>query len=207
MGRKIFAEMAEQVSCRIFIVEHDEAASRQLRRLFDKGEYNTSIFASGDAFEDALRELPVGIVFVSLNLPDRHSHEVLHLLQKRRPAMPVVAMGIEPKVSGIVEAMRSGVVDFLEKPIEESLLGAALARAAERLQLSGVTDIDSRLTSRQYEVFRLLVSGMKNKDIGAALGISERTVEIHRARIMKQLQADSFASLVRLATKAGIEPE
>jgi FixJ family two-component response regulator len=126
--------------------------------------------------------------------------------------MSIVFVSGHGDVPGSVKAMKGGAIDFLTKPIDaRELLGAierAVAKAltAQREQ-AGATDVQGRLktlTAREAQVFALVVTGMLNKQIAAELGIVEKTVKVHRARVMEKMRAGSLAELVRLADRAGI---
>jgi FixJ family two-component response regulator len=111
-----------------------------------------------------------------------------------------------------VKAMKGGAVDFLTKPVDETVLLAAIRQAvartqADRRQLARLMEVQSRiktLTPREAAVFALVVTGMLNKQIGSELGIGEKTVKVHRARVMEKMQAGSLAELVRLAGEASV---
>ena len=174
-------------------------------------EFTLRIFLDGQSFERTVEELPAGTILMSLNLPDRDCLDTFLFAAECRPDMPVIALLSKPGVPSVVKAMREGVIDFLEKPIDRALLNAALFHATHDFEPDSSWQnrqkMEEVLTKRQFEVLNLLVAGKQNKRIGVELGISERTVEIHRSKIMKQLQVANFATLIRLAIKAGIEPE
>lgn len=203
-------DMAEgDLNC-VYIVDQDQGSIQRLRDLLATEAFELVTFASGDAFERKLAELPAGIVLLSLDLADRGCLDILDLIRATRAELPVIAMRQQPQVKAVVKAMRNGVVDFIEKPVESQALRDALHSCREKYNGAASAgqggSIQTKLTERQFEVLKLLVAGQQNRRVGATLGISERTVEIHRARIMKQLEVDNFAALVRLATKQGIEP-
>jgi FixJ family two-component response regulator len=126
--------------------------------------------------------------------------------------MSIVFVSGHGDVVGSVKAMKRGAIDFLTKPVDaRELLGAierAVARALTvRREEAGATDMQGRLktlTAREAQVFALVVTGMLNKQIAAELGIVEKTVKVHRARVMEKMRAGSLAELVRLADRAGI---
>lgn len=209
-GEEETVDMSDGHVTHLFIVDQDQLSNEQLQSLLDGGGFKLRIFISGDDFEKHMPGLPAGVILLSLDLPDRGCLDVLRAVKEAREDLPVIAMRKEPQVRAVVKAMRNGVTDFIEKPIAREPLVAALNCAMEILKFARAgapaSSIKARLTPRQFEVLKLLIAGKQNRRVGAALGISERTVEIHRARIMKQLEVKNFAALVRLATKQGIEP-
>ncbi len=125
--------------------------------------------------------------------------------------LPIVFLTGHGNVPSSVEALKSGAVDFLEKPVDEDRLLSAIEDAVEqdlrtrrdRDKLSEIQGRVARLTRRERQVFRLVVQGKLNKQAAAELGMSEKTVKVHRARVMQKMEADSLAELVRLAERAG----
>jgi RNA polymerase sigma factor (sigma-70 family) len=129
-------------------------------------------------------------------------------------SMPIIFMTGHGTVPMSVRAMKAGAVDFLQKPVDEQVLLDAIHQALERgsreqESLAQQVEIRGRiesLTSREREVFELVVSGMLNKQIAAELGASEKTIKVHRGRVMQKMQAESLADLVRMAERAGVRP-
>ena len=129
--------------------------------------------------------------------------------------IPVVFITGHGNIPMSVQAMKQGAVDFLPKPFDDDDLLAAVGRAIERdrgqrRERGEVTEIERRvesLTPREREVLALLVTGKRNKDMGSELGASEKTIKVHRGRVMKKMQAGSVAELVHLAARVGIAAE
>jgi two-component system, LuxR family, response regulator FixJ len=207
--------MAVETQYKVFVVDDDAAVRDSLDALLLALSYETECFDSGIAFLEACEEVCQGCVLLDIRMPDMNGMEILVRLRDRRPDLPVIMITGHGDVSMAVRAMKSGAVDFIEKPIREDALvesveaAMQIARRAERQQAIGDTARDNveKLTPREREVLELLVIGRPNKVIAQALDCSPRTVEIHRARIMEKMAARSLPHLVRLALAAGIEPE
>jgi len=128
-------------------------------------------------------------------------------------SMPIIFITGHGNIPMSVQAMKKGAVDFLPKPFDDEELLQAVEKAiekdrkakVERAELHGIQKRMERLTPREYEILSYVVTGMLNKQIALKLDIAEKTVKVHRGRVMEKLGADSVAELVRLAEKAGIE--
>ena len=140
--------------------------------------------------------------------------ELQERLMTMRNALPIVFLTGHGDVPKSVRAMKAGAVDFLTKPVDAPVLLDAVARAIARDEENRVvrgrqdeaqTRYD-RLTPREREVFAHLISGQLNKQVGYDLGISERTIKIHRRQVLEKMEADSIADLVRMASDLGISP-
>jgi len=144
-------------------------------------------------------------------MPDMDGIELLEELARRPDAPPVIMITAHADVPLAVKAMKLGAIDFIEKPFTaEALVAAireALASAAHApAPVAEVTGRLGRLTERERQVLEQLVIGRSNKAIALELGISPRTVEIHRARVMEKMRAESLSHLVRMALAAGVNP-
>jgi len=199
------------VKPRIFIVDDDEAVRESLQALLEAKGHSPSTYDSAEAFLAAYRTGTPGCALVDLRMPGMDGLALLERLRKVGARLPVVMVTGHGDIALAVQAMKSGAIDFVEKPYSnETMLEVvqrALAMAGSGLQEVIPAEAAGRidgLTPREREVLELLVSGKPNKIIAHELGISPRTVEIHRANMMKRMQADSLSHLVRLALAAGI---
>lgn len=206
---------ADNTEYKVFIVDDDAAVRDSLDVLLTTLGYETESFATGTAFLEACKSVCGGCVLLDIRMPDMGGLEVLARLQNRRQDLPVIMITGHGDVSMAVRAMKSGAVDFIEKPVREEALverveaALQLARQAERnqaLQETAFANVQ-KLTPREREVLEMLVIGRPNKVIAQALDCSPRTIEIHRARIMEKMDARSLPHLVRMALAAGIEPD
>lgn len=191
----------------VYIVDDEEPVRESLRILLETHGFDVRSFASGADFLTAARRGDPGCVLADLQMPEMDG---LHLLTEMTSAglrLPVVMMTGFGQVAIAVEAMKSGAMDFLEKPLSEEQLLTCIERAKASLkQQQQTTERQAeasgriaKLTPREKDIFDRLALGMQNKMVALELDISPRTVELHRARIMEKLGAASLSDLVRLA--------
>jgi RNA polymerase sigma factor (sigma-70 family) len=196
----------------VFIVDDDDAVRRSLERLIKSVGLNVETFAS--AHEFLRREPPAGpaCIVLDVRMPGLSGLDLQQELVTAKLGLPIIFMTGHGTVPMSVRAMKAGAVDFLQKPIDEQILLDAVHQAIDRdrqsrdrqTQEQVIRERAESLTPREREVFSLVVSGLLNKQVAAELGTSEKTIKVHRARVMQKMQADSLADLVRMAEKAGI---
>ena len=194
----------------VFLVDDDPSVRRALARLIKSAGHQVQTFASAQEFlgtraggEEA------ACLVLDVRMPGLTGIELQRELQTLNRNVPIVFMTGHGNIPMSVQAMKAGAVDFLPKPVKDTdLLRAieqALARAvrdrAERNELEDVRERVERLTPREREVMVLVVRGLLNKQIAFELGTVEKTIKVHRARVMEKMQVDSLADLVRLAEK------
>jgi len=197
----------------IYVVDDDEAIRRSLSFLLKTSGYVVRLFEGGVAFLKEAADLPPGCVLLDVRMPDIDGLEVQRELRARGVMLPVVIMTGHGDIDMAVAAMKAGASDFIEKPFEKAaLLGCveAARRVAVADRGAGARAEDARarlnvLTDREREVLDGLVEGLPNKTIAFDLGISPRTVEIHRANLMQKLEVKSLAEALRIAFHAGLE--
>ncbi|PTS83254.1 MULTISPECIES: response regulator transcription factor [unclassified Caulobacter] len=197
----------------IHIVDDEEAIRRSAGFMLRTSGYAVTSFASGPDFLQATRSLEAGCVLLDVRMPDMDGLEVQRELALRGVAMPVVILTGHGDISIAVRAMRAGAVDFIEKPFEKSVFLEAIVIAFERLDDSTGRATRARdaavavacLTAREQDVLRGLAQGMPNKTIAFDLGISPRTVEVHRANLMAKLQVSSLSEALRIAFATGLQ--
>ncbi|MCU7905854.1 MAG: response regulator [Candidatus Thiodiazotropha sp. (ex Epidulcina cf. delphinae)] len=201
------------VQATIFIVDDDDSVRRAIANLLRAAGYATSTFASGREFLDHPGDEP-GCVILDLCMPDTNGLELQEQLACRAYHPPIVFLSGQGNVSSTASALKKGAVDFLEKPINDDVLLAAVADALQRdqkkrEQMQQTADIAARLaklSAREFQVLQHVIAGSLNKQIAYALGISEKTIKVHRARVMEKMEAHSVAKLVRLTEKMGVHP-
>jgi len=199
----------------VFVVDDDLSARRGIQRLLAATGHRVEAFASpGDFFDHEPHEGPCCLV-LDLQMPEMTGLELQERLHQRGHDLPIVFVTGHGDVPSSVQAMKGGAIDFLLKPFEaeelvravEAALARGRAEAAEREDLAALTERWSALTQREREVASLVVAGLLNKQVAGRLGISEKTVKVHRARVMEKTGATSFAELVRLAQRLGVVRE
>jgi two-component system response regulator FixJ len=198
----------------VFITDDDEAVRDSLQLLLEAAGYRVRSFASGGDFLAAVPSSDAGCLIIDVRMPDVGGLDVQQRLRVEGNALPVIVITGHGDVPLAVRAMKAGAVDFVEKPFTQQAILAAVERALEigrRQHQAGIEAADaaprlSRLTGREQQVLRLLVAGKPNKVIAYELGISARTVEIHRARVMEKTRVRSLSELVLLAIAGGIAP-
>jgi FixJ family two-component response regulator len=204
---------AEGVS--LFIVDDDPSVRNSLARLLRSEGADPLVFASAEEFLDYLPRIEgPACALLDIGLPGRSGLDLHARLQALRPEIAVVFLTGHGDVPGAVASMKRGAVDFLLKPFEAPTLIAAIARAIDRARASSgdkaaKRDIALRygeLTPREREVLAHVIAGKRNKVIAAEIGTTEKTVKVHRGRIMEKMRVRSVAELVRAADKLGIRP-
>ena len=197
----------------VFLIDDDAGVRRALGRLIKSAGYQLQAFASAREFlaSDCRTEKPACLV-LDVHLPDLSGLDLQNELNRGNANLPIVFITGHGNIPMSVKAMKSGAVDFLAKPIHDTdLLRAveqALARAArENAQRDEMDSIKLRietLTPREKEVMMLVVKGFLNKQIAFDLGTTEKTIKVHRARVMDKMDVGSLAELVRVAARVGI---
>ena len=199
---------------RVYVVDDDEQMRSVLSRLL-RSEYEVICFAAARQFLDVASALVPGCLILDMHMPEINGLDVLRGLAERELHFPTIMITGAGEVSIAVRAMKAGAIDFVEKPFRgEAILEAV--REAQDHRLPSATDDKNaglaksrlaNLTARERQVLDGLVAGLPNKTIGYDLGLSPRTVEIHRASIMKKMAVNSLSALVRSALAAGVQPK
>jgi two-component system, LuxR family, response regulator FixJ len=191
---------------RVYIVEDDEAVRESLQLMLESVGYKTRAYPNANAFLDEHHSDLAGCLVLDIRMPGMNGMELQRKLNERNSMLPVIFVTGHGDVPMAVEAMQQGALDFVQKPYREQELLEKIERAfevdkANRESLHARQHIAANLqslTPRELDVLRLMVEGKANKVIAIDLDISQRTVEIHRARVMEKLEANSLAHLVRM---------
>ncbi|HVJ53973.1 MAG TPA: response regulator FixJ [Aliidongia sp.] len=200
---------------RVFIVDDDEAVRESLAALLEAYEFDATAFPSARDFLAQCERGASGCLLADVRMPDMDGLELQERVAIEFPGLAVVIMTGHGDVPIAVRAMKAGAVDFVEKPFAEDRIIDTVRNATARVmdqqrQSADTAEIEARLallTAREREVLDGLIAGLPNKTIGYDLGISPRTVEVHRARVMDKMQARSLSDLVRLALSVGLSPK
>ena len=198
----------------VFLVDDDAAVLKALSRLLTAKGYGVRTFGSAQLFIDEHDVSVPGCAVLDLAMPGVDGLQLQSVLGAGSAPRPVIFLTARGDVPASVKAMKAGAVDFLSKPVNAKELIPAIERAVEqdaqgrrlRAELSEVSAKLSRLTPREKEVLSHVIAGRLNKQIAFAIGTGEKTVKVHRGRMMEKLGIRTVAELVRLAEKAGIAP-
>jgi len=199
----------------VFVIDDDASVRKSLSRLLRSAGYTAETFASAEEFLGREHFNGIGCLLLDVQMPGLTGMDLQEELNRADYHMPIIFITGHGNIPMSVEAMKKGAVDFLTKPFDDKELLQAIEKAIEkdtyaRAEYDETLDIRKRielLTSRELEVLRYVITGMLNKQIALKLDIAEKTVKVHRGRIMEKLCVDSVAELVRLAEKVGIKPE
>jgi two-component system, LuxR family, response regulator FixJ len=195
----------------VYVLDDDDAVLRSLERLLSSANFKPIIFDHPDVFLEAARTFKTGCVLLDVHLPGMSGLEVQAQLHMMRNDLSVIVMTGEGDIQTAVRAMKAGAADFLEKPYSDhALLRAIEAAFVQEHRLNRDSEIEEAtrrvaiLTPREREVLDGLLAGKPNKLIAYHLGISVRTVEVHRARMMDRLGLRRLAEAIRLGVMAGL---
>ncbi|HEY7229375.1 MAG TPA: response regulator FixJ [Pseudolabrys sp.] len=196
----------------VHVVDDDEAMRDSMAFLLRAENFQVQTYAAATDFLKALPQIKTGCVVTDVRMPGMSGLELLQRLRELKVSLPVIVVSGHGDVPLAVEAMKTGALDFIEKPFSDEVFLRAVrmavtAHAIDSQRQAQKATIDSRLKSlsnREREVLEGLVAGHPNKTIAYDLGISPRTVEIYRANVMEKMQAESLSDLVRMALVGGL---
>jgi len=198
---------------KIYVVDDDDAVGDSIKALLSSVGYEAEVFASARQFLESFDPSGAACILLDVRMPGMDGLTLLEKMGADRRGVPVIMVTGHGDVPLAVRAMQAGAADFVEKPFEEARLLQSIEQAISNAASAPVaTDDDltarfARLTPRETDVMRQMVIGHPNKIIAYHLGLSPRTVEIHRSRVMRKTGAESLSHLVRLAIKAGHDPD
>jgi FixJ family two-component response regulator len=195
----------------VFVVDDDTAVLKAVSRLLRAGGYRVEAFSSPRRFLDQHDRTTPGCLVLDLAMPGLNGLELQQMLAAAGETLPIIFLSGRADIPASVKAMKQGAADFLTKPVERNELFKAVAPALAKNRVARqaneeVAEIRQRLatlTPREYEVFEHVISGQLNKQIAAEIGAAEKTIKVHRGRVMEKMKVKSVAELVRLAVQAG----
>jgi len=198
----------------VFVIDDDPSVLKSLGRLLKSLGFDTETFASAELFLARKHYDGAGCIVLDVRMPGLSGMDLQDELSKADYSMPIIFITGHGNIPMSVQAMKKGAVNFLAKPFDDEELLQAVREAiekdrrakAERAEVHDALKLIEQLTPREQDVLRYVITGMLNKQIALKLDIAEKTVKVHRGRIMEKLCVDSVADLVRLAEKAGIQP-
>jgi FixJ family two-component response regulator len=207
--------MADEIAAEVIIVDDDPSVQRALKRLLTVHRLPARVYGSAQEFLDQGCPAPgSGCLLLDIKMPGINGLELQAQLRQRGFRLPIVFITGHGTVPMSVEAMKQGAMDFVQKPFDSpnliEIIRKAIARSRQNaIEQQECLDLEQRLESlsqREREVFRFVIAGFLNKQIAFELGIAEKTVKVHRARVMEKMLANSLAELVQLAEKLRLPP-
>lgn len=191
---------------RVYIVDDDEPLRRAIRRMLTDAGIYTEEFASAEALLEGYEERPIGCVLLDLKLPGMDGLDLLHRIMSLSPANPVVMISGRGDIPTAVRAVKAGALDFLEKPFRREELLEVIGHACRKIEVLPARDHDEfgSLSRREREVLLAFADGASNKTVAARLGLSPRTVEMHRARVLRKLAVENLTQALFRARDAGL---
>jgi FixJ family two-component response regulator len=198
----------------VCIIDDDASVRRSLQRLLLASGFRVEVFADAQSYLAHCSDVPCGCIVLDVSMPGIDGLELQARLEQERQGAPIVFLTGHGDIPMSVRAVKAGAADFLTKPVDEAVLLAAVndAVASHRQRLCETEVIEAirqriaSLTPREQEVMRCVITGAANKQIAGDLGIAEKTVKIHRSRVMKKLEVSSVAALLLACQQAGVEP-
>jgi FixJ family two-component response regulator len=197
----------------VFVVDDDPSVRKAMARLLTSEKLAVATFESPRAFMEKHDPRQPGCLLLDLKMPELDGIELQEQLARRGSLLPIVFLTGKADVASTVRAMKSGAVDFLTKPADKSALLAAIAEAFERnialrklrRDRAALEARLAQLTPREREVLLHLLSGRRNKQLAADLGIVEKTIKVHRARVLHKLEVRTLSELIRLMAGVDID--
>jgi FixJ family two-component response regulator len=205
--------MSPEATFTVFIVDDDSGVTRALSRLVKSRGYETQSFTSSREFLERHDAALPGCAVLDLSMPDLNGLELQQALSGEGAVpRPIIFLTGHGDIPTSVQAIKAGAVDFLTKPVRDDALLGAIAQAEKldarsrvaHAELSAIRARLSSLTPREREVLGHVVAGRLNKQIAGDLGVVEKTIKVHRARMMRKMNVRTVADLARLAEKAGV---
>ena len=193
----------------VFVVDDDISMRESLEALIQDGGWRVETFMSAEEFLNRPLEFVPRCLVLDISMPGLNGLELQKRLAVERPDMPIIFITGHGNVPMAVLAMKTGAVEFLTKPFSDESLLTAIRNAIERskslvgrnTELHALKSRYARLTSREREIFALVIAGLSNKQVGSELGICEPTVKAHRGCVMRKMKAGSLAELINMATR------
>jgi RNA polymerase sigma factor (sigma-70 family) len=198
----------------VYVIDDDMSMLKAIGRLLESEDYSVEMFTGAREFLARAPHTGASCVILDLNLPGLNGLELQRALAERGFGEQIIFITGGASVPTCVQAMKAGAVDYLSKPFRDQELLYALQQALKRsseqwLQLAQRKKVRERLatlTPREFDVLKLVIAGMLNKQIASQLGTTEATIKVHRGRVMEKMEVKSVAELVILAQRAGIAP-
>ena len=199
----------------IFVVDDDPSIRKALGRLLRSTGYHVETFVSAEEFLQTASDCPgPACLILDVKMPGLNGLDLQDQLKQMDYVMPIVFITGHGDIPMSVKAVKTGAIDFLTKPFDEEDLLRAVQEALKKDMVNrnvmnerqSILQRVQSLTPREYEILTYVITGLLNKQIAYDLDISEKTVKVHRGRVMEKLGLDSVAELVRLAERAGIAP-
>ena len=200
------------INTSVFVVDDDPAVRDSLTLLLEQEEIRVEIFASAESFLAGYRPVPNSCAIVDIRMTGMDGMQLQAELSRRNIKLPLIFLTGHGDIPMSVRAVKAGAIDFLTKPVTGAVLLASVQAAILESQRQGAqaeqnqtaTALIHSLTEREREVMALAADGLTNKEIARRLGISHRTVEIHKARIMHKTGAETLLDLARIAEASGL---
>lgn len=207
--------MPNEIAAEVIIVDDDPSVQRALNRLLGTHGFARRIFSSAKEFLANWAPTPAaGCLILDFEIPELNGLELQAELQRRGFRLPIIFITGHGTVPMSVQAMKHGAMDFLQKPFDSQSLINIIRKAIDQSRRQSAEEHEclnleqkfASLSPREQDVFRLVVKGLLNKQIACELGIVEKTVKVHRARLMEKMQVKSLAELVTIAETLRLPP-